>query len=309
MSIRAPPFQSAADGPRPSLAALRTLVTLAAHSSLTRAADALGDTVSAVSRQIAQLEASLGAQLLDRAVRPVMLSPVGRQYAVALQAAFEDIDRVTAELFMKQRPGTVTLTTYPLFAVKWLLPRLSAFHLAHPQVELTLRSTNRVVELKTGEADVAIRLGAGPWEGCELQALMSEEVVAVCAPALLRGRPRGADVLRALPLIVSERTGAQWRSWLARHRITGVRVAGSRVFDDPLAAVEAALAGGGVALTLRSLVARELSDRRLVEAAPTTENIRLVHHLVVRRDARDRPAVGQLIEWLEQQAAEARQSP
>ncbi|MFZ2305929.1 MAG: LysR substrate-binding domain-containing protein [Rhodoferax sp.] len=295
--------------PKPSLSALRTLVSVAVRGSLTSASDSLGVTISAVSRQMAQLETTLGAQLMDRSARPVKLSPVGRQYAEALIPAFQSIDRVTADMFMKQLPSTVTLTTYPLFAVKWLLPRLTGFHLAHPNIELALRSTNRVIELKTGEADVAIRLGAGRWDGSKSMKLMSERVVAVCAPKLLRGRRGSVELLRSLPLIVSDRAGGQWRSWLARHRITGVRVAGSQMFDDPLAALEAAILGGGVTLTLRSMVNAELADGRLIEVLPTTEVMRLDHYVVVRNEAQDRPAVGVLLDWLRLQAAVANTAP
>jgi LysR family glycine cleavage system transcriptional activator len=290
-------------GPRPSLTALRMLVTIAVRGSLTGASDSLGVTISAVSRQMALLETTLGAQLLDRSARPVKLSPVGQKYAEALMPGFQSIERVTADLFTKQLPTTVTLTTYPFFAVKWLLPRLANFHLAHPNVDLTLRSTNRVFELKTGEADVAIRLGSQRCEGCKTMKLKSEQVVAVCAPALLRDGRGSIDLLRSLPLIVTDRAGTQWRLWLAKQGIAGIRVAGGRMFDDPLAAVEAAIAGGGVSLTLRSLVETELACGRLVELRPTTSDIRLDHYLVVPQDRLDRPAVGQLVDWLKQQAS------
>ncbi len=75
------------------------------------------------------------------------------------------------------------------------------------------------------------------------------------------------------------------------------------MFDDPLAAVEAAIAGGGVSLTLRSLVETELVSGQLVELRPTTSDIRLDHYLVVPQDRLDRPAVGQLVDWLKQQAS------
>lgn len=289
--------------PKPSLTALRTLVTVAASGSLKSASDSLGVTLSAVSRQMTQLEGTLGAQLLDRKARPVRLSQVGKQYAEALMPNFQNIDHVTADLFVKQIPTTLSLTTYPLFAVKWLLPRLPAFQRKYPSVDLTLRSTNQVFDLKTGEADVAIRLGAGKWDGCVSMKLKSEQIVAVCAPSLIRGKRRGTELLRTLPLIVTERAGRYWRSWLAKQGIRGVQVKGSRVFDDPLAAVEAAINGGGVVLTLLSLVSSELADGRLVEVLPNFVDSRLDHYLVVRLEAQRRPVVGQLIEWLMQEAS------
>jgi LysR family glycine cleavage system transcriptional activator len=81
--------------PRPSLLALRTLVEVATSGSLTNAAESLGVTLSAVSRQVSQLETALGAQLLERGSRPVVLSPIGRRYADALKPAFEAVDRAT----------------------------------------------------------------------------------------------------------------------------------------------------------------------------------------------------------------------
>lgn len=290
--------------PRPSLLALRTLVEVAASGSLTKAAESLGVTTSAVSRQLSQLEAAMGAQLLVRSSRPVTLSPIGLRYAEALGPAFEVVDRATSELFVKQSPAKVTLTTYPLFAVKWLLPRLPALQAANLGVDLTLRSTNRVLELKTGEADIAVRLGRGSWPGCTSTMLMSDTVVAVCAPSLLGGRRRTAALFGTLPLIATERSGRQWRSWLTRNQISGVRMTGAVEFDDPLAAVEAAIAGAGVVLTLRSLVTADLRLGRLVEATTGHGDLRLDHFLVVRRDAQDRPAVAKLVEWLVHQAAQ-----
>ncbi len=284
---------------------LRALVAVSAHTSMTRAAEELGVTVSAVSHQLTALESVLGVQLIERDSRPVKLTPTAQHYAARLRPAFEQIQGITRELFSQQRPHQLTVTTYPLFGVKWLLPRLASFHSAHAGIELTLTSTNRVVDLRSGEADIAIRLGKQKWDGCEVIHLMSDRAVIACAPRLLNGKQRRGNLLKTIPLIVYERNGRLWKRWAKANQMEDLKSSSARLFDEPLAAVEAAVAGGGMVLTLRALIERELESGTLVEALPSVDTQDLDHCLVVRQDARERPAVQCFIDWAQREAGKS----
>lgn len=265
---------------------------------MTLAAEELGVTVSAISHQIAGLEKALGATLIERGSKPLRLTSIGMQYAERLRVPFELIHEATADLFVRQQPHQVRVTTYPLMAVKWLLPRLQSFRERHPHIDLSLTSTHRVVALQTGEADVAIRLGRGPWKDCTATRLMPDKVVVVCAPRLLRKGMSSRQVLETIPLIAWERGQAFWPRWLEANGFSAVPAVHGPLFDDPLGALEAAIAGAGLALTLRGLAEADIRAGRLTQALPSVSDLHLSHYVVMSVDAAMRPAVRTFVEWL-----------
>lgn len=284
--------------PRPSLAALRIFLTAAEHRSLAQAAMELNLTPSAVSHAIRGLERQLGASLIQRGTRPFALTSLGTQYVQRLGSAFAQIHEATETLFNHALPHQVTVTTYPLFAVKWLAPRLHSLYASEPNLDVTLISTNRMLDLKSGEADLAIRLDVKPSEGCRTTRFMEDQAAVVGAPALLRGRRRNVDLLRTLPLIATDKSARLWRRWLRHNGVSGADPSTFAVFDDALAATEAAVAGVGLTLTLRSLVEDDLRRGRLVEAVPSSTDLTVTQFLVVPEKSMDRPAVKTLMNWL-----------
>jgi LysR family transcriptional regulator, glycine cleavage system transcriptional activator len=284
--------------PKPPLSALKALVALSSNPSMNAAALELGVTVSAVSHQIAGLEKLLNAPLLHRAQRPVTLTPLGDRYAARLAPAFASIDRATSEIFSTRSPSQISITTYPLFTVRWLVPRLESFYIQHPSIELSLSSTNRVLDIQKGEVDLAIRVGKASWPRCEVVKLMSNEVIVVCAPKLLKKSWSGQTTLSKLRLIGGDINEQNWHHWMKLHRFDAAQVVFGPTFDDHLATLEAAVSGAGLTLMLRELILDDLAAGHLAEIPFGPSKLTIDHYLVINKESALRPAVRTFVEWL-----------
>ena len=252
----------------PPLNSLRTFEAAARHESFARAADELHVTAAAVSQQIRALEASVGVALFARGARSLSLTPAGREYAAAVGRALSDVRAATRALGRAERRGRITVTTFQSFATLWLLPRLADFRDRYPEIDVRLSVDTALVDPAAGQADIAIRFGAGDYPGCDVEVLLHDAVVPVCSPALLAGRslPRRAADLAAFPLVhhdglVRGERRLRWQDWLgdATQRCPSVHM------PDGFLVVHATLLGQGVALARRSLVADHLRDGRLVQ--------------------------------------------
>ncbi len=283
----------------PPLSAQRAFACLVKHGSMTAAAEALGVSVSAVSHQVTALERYLGAQLVERLGNRVQPTRLGAVYGARLVPAFDQLLDAGLGLFTRQEPHQLTVTTYPLFAVKWLLPRLHSFYRRHPGLELTLVSSNAVLDLDAGSIDVAIRLGPQKdWGRYQVESLMPDGSVVVCAPAFTKARPAGKKLLETAPLILNEPDGKTWRAWLKRQGIARVSLKGGQTCDDGLVAVDAAIAGAGLALTLRTLVEPDVQAGRLVMPFTDALETEFQHCLVMGAERRGRPATQKFIDWI-----------
>lgn len=182
----------------PPLDALRVFDAAARLASFAKAAEALHLTPSAVSHRMKALEAHLGIALFDRGVREVRLTAAGRRYAAAVAEALDGLREATRRIRGQQRNRPLTVSTSPLFALRWLLPRLPRFETANPGVVVHLVSTSALASFAEDGIDLAIRSGRGGWAGMAEHRLMPMNLTPVCAPALCRGRQplkRPADLV------------------------------------------------------------------------------------------------------------------
>jgi len=249
----------------PPLNALRAFEAAARHESFAGAAAELRVDHAAISRHVRSLEGRLGVTLFRRAKRGVELTPAGRQYLQAVSAAFDDIAAATDAL-ARPRHAQIRVSVEPAFAGKWLIHRLGRFHADHPDLDVVLDSTSRLVDLMRDEADLAIRYGQGGWPGLRQELLAASRLYPVGRPEL-RGRRRTAlqpEELRAFVLL-HEDDGHLWRRWFAAAGITDVNVSrGPRILETALA-IDAAIAGQGVALADDVLIAGDLAAGRLAK--------------------------------------------
>jgi LysR family glycine cleavage system transcriptional activator len=183
----------------------------------------------------------------------------------------DGFDRLAAAArLMTERggPRRVTVSAAPSFASKWLVPRLDRFQAGNPDVDVYVHADMALADFAAGEADLAVRFGPGGYEGLVSTLLMAERIVPVCAPALLTGEPAlrvPSDLARHTLLHddARDRDGPSWPMWL---RAAGTEVDGSRGprFNQSSLAIEAAVAGKGVALAKYALAEADLVAARLV---------------------------------------------
>src|SRR5258706_6976001 len=169
----------------PSLNALKAFEASARQESFTKAAQELCVTQGAVSHQVKALETELGVRLFRRERQRLVITDAGRAYLEVVRDAFDRLAMGTERLLQRQNAGTLTVTTSPNFAAKWLVHRLGHFSEAHPGINLRVSASIQHVDFAREDIDLAIRHGDGQWPGLHLARLCAEELFPVCSPKLL----------------------------------------------------------------------------------------------------------------------------
>lgn len=242
----------------PPLTALRAFEAAARHLSFKHAANELSLTPTAISHQVRQLEEHLGVRLFVRGTRRVDLTPAGHSLFPALRDGFDAMARAVQSVRPGSQPRAIVLSTTMAFASRWLLQRLARFATAQPDIALHLHTSDAPVDLQGGVAQLAIRYGPGRTPGLHYEPLLASRFAPVCSPAL---QMRSPDDLARLPLIGFDwfhRDAAtpDWPLWFERAGCAPI--ARQLQFSDEVHAIQAAIAGQGVALINLSLVAEEL---------------------------------------------------
>src|ERR1700676_5138159 len=187
----------------PPLNALRSFDAAARHQSFTRAAEELCVTQGAVSHSVKALEIELGLHLFKRGRNGLIITDAGRDYLAVVRDVFERLEVGTDRLLPRQRSGTITVSTSPDFAAKWLVSRLGRFAEAYPEIELKLAALMHRVNFAAEDVDPATRHGDGQWPELDAVNLCAEELFPVCSPLLMTnggGLHEPEDVLR-FPLL------------------------------------------------------------------------------------------------------------
>ncbi|AWK87252.1 transcriptional regulator GcvA [Azospirillum thermophilum] len=286
----------------PPLNALRTFEAAARHLSFTRAAEELHVTQAAVSHQIKALEEWLGMPLFRRMNRALVLTEAGQAYLAPVAESLDTLAQATDRLFRKDGSGALTISTMPSFAAKWLVLRLPRFQAEHPELDVRLQSTAQLVDFTRQDVDVAIRFGRGDWPGLKAERLLTEEVFAVCSPALRDGDPpiRRPEDLRHHTLLHDDYR-ISWAIWCEAAGV-GMDVTRGVRFDDSSLTLQAAITGGGVALARGALVADDLAAGRLVRLFDIALPGDLAYWLVAPPHYFQRPKVRVFRDWLFREA-------
>jgi LysR family transcriptional regulator, glycine cleavage system transcriptional activator len=297
------------------LAALRGFEAAARQLSFTVAAQELNLTQSSISRQIAALERQVGKALFVRKTRALVLTAAGVQLQQAVRQSLTAIDRSVDEIRGVGSAHRVTLSTYASFASLWLVPRLGAFQRQHPDIEIRLDASDRVVDMQAEEVDVAIRWipHAKMTPGATL--LVDDVIAPAVSPRLLQATPLRAPAdLARWPLLDldSSVAGAQrlnWSTWF-EHVGAGVvePMAGRLLFSFVDQAVQAAVRGQGVALVRSPFLQDCVASGDLVMPFPQLRMPAGYRHvLVVNPSGARRPHVEAFLGWLGEQFQQAPQ--
>lgn len=250
----------------PSLAAIRAFEAAARRGSFTLAAEELGTTQSSVSHHIRVLEDQIGHALFVRKNRAVELTSAGSELAPVLGQLFDSMADAFARLD-EERRTVLSITAPASLAPGWILPRLAAFQLRYPQIEVRFETARELIELERNGYDAGIRSGDGVWPGLHSHKLLPFQLTPLCSPAFIErfGRLESAEDLLRVPVI--ETSDPYWAVWLAQGGATRLDLAGkpSLKLRSRNLSAEAALRGQGIALLSPILYADELKAGRLVQ--------------------------------------------
>lgn len=282
--MRLPPFSS-----------LVALEAAARHRSYSRAAAELFVTHGAVSQQVRKLEEELGVQLFARRGNLMEPTPTGAALAARVTEAMGSL-REGVESARRAASGPIVVSTGTAFATRWLVTLLARLTAETGELDLTIRVEDRLSDLSTDGADVALRFGEGPWPGTDSVRLIDEVVFPVCSPALLARHPiaRPEDLLGA-PLL--RHTDLPWSLWLRAMGVDATVLQPALGFDNSAMMLDAAAQGLGFALTRSGYAKRDLEDGRLVRPLPGQIEVETGHNFVWRPENPKLHRILKLRDW------------
>jgi DNA-binding transcriptional LysR family regulator len=248
----------------PPMGAIHAFVVAAATENFSAAGAQLGLSQSAISRQIAVIEAMAGTVLFERRGRRVVLNAAGRQVHAALVPA---IDQIAGAMRSVRAHGSeLTIATLPGFGMRWLAPRLPQLSARHPDLIVNLSARIDPFDLARAGFDAAIHFGAPDWPDAEHHFLFEEEQAAVAAPgwAAAHGLARPEQVVD-MPLLFQSLRLSAWNDWLDSQGVHHAARLGGARFDQFMMVAQAAAAGAGLALIPAFLIEPELAAGTLVE--------------------------------------------
>lgn len=292
----------------PPLTALTAFEAAARLSSFTRAADELGVTQAAVSRQIHLLEDHLGFPLFARLHRRIELTEKGRALSSAAADAFDIISTSVAELTREGQADQLTISATVAFSHFWLLPRISEFSRQFPKINLRIVTQDTMPNIESGELDVAIRFGSGMWGDGQAELLFDDEIFPICSPSYAHAAARISSPgdLVEYPLIsndVDDPTWTGWTEWLAAFSVKAPKkILGLRC-SFYTEAIYAALNGQGIALGWKRLVDDLLAQGRLTRLTDATVKTRNAYFVVLPKRRKPKEAANEFLGWLRVEAS------
>lgn len=231
----------------------------ARHGSLTLAAKELGRTQSAISQQVKALEEQLGLALFVRRPREVALTSAGKMLAKSVRTSIEELEATVTDLSRRNDPHILRLTTYQSFAIHWLIPRLPAFNLKHPEIDVRIDAADQKYDLRTEDIDMAIRVGVAP-AGATI--LLPETFLPLYAPSIAGGGSiKIADAVQHRLLV--HLSAKLWDEWF---ELNGLNIQHPEIatgYSHSGLLVQAAIAGGGIALAPPVIAADSVYSGRL----------------------------------------------
>ena len=292
----------------PPLNALRAFESAGRHLSFTKAAAELNVTPAAISHQVKTLEELLEVPLFRRLTRALRLTDAGQAALPTLSLGFDKLAQGVEQMHAHCESGMLTISVSPSFGAMWLVPRLEHFRSRHPDIEIRIDGTDRLVDLARDNADVALRYGPGGYNGVRIDRLFSLVNTPVCSPALLSGEhPLGQpDDLRHHTLLHVDWKDAEpsWRMWLLAAGLHDIDPTRGPQFSMENMAVQAALDGHGVALIGDILVADNLAAGRLVRPFDSSLSTPLTfsYYLLSAKDSAEQPKIAAFRDWLLEEA-------
>lgn len=292
----------------PPLNALRAFESAARHLSFTKAAEELNVTPGAISHQVKTLEELLDVPLFRRLTRALRLTEAGQAALPALSQGFDKLAEGIEQMRAHCESGVLTISVSPSFGAMWLMPRLEHFRIQHPDIEIRIDGTDRLVNLARDAADVALRYGPGGYSGVRVDRLFGHLNTPVCSPALLSGEHplRRPEDLRHHTLLHIDWNNAEasWRMWLLAAGLHDINPTRGPHFSMEAMAVQAALDGQGVALVGDILVTDDLAAGRLVRPFDLTLSTPLTfsYYLLSMKDSTEQPKIKAFRDWLLEEA-------
>lgn len=292
------------------LNALRAFDAAARHMSFKLAADDLSVTPAAISQQIRSLEDFLGVDLFRRTNRSLVLTEAAQLSLLPLKEGFERLEEAVDIIAGSKSSTVLKVSVSPSFASKWLVPRLASYYEHRPDAIVKISATMQVTDFKAEDTDVAIRYGRGNYDGLESEELLRETLFPVCAPGLFDGEAATPCAVLKHTLIhddssIEDESAPNWTMWLKAAGVTAPDGMPAIHFNNNALAIEAAVAGRGVALARSAIAEEDIKAGRLIKPFGEAVPVNFAHHIVYPKDKIKNERVQGFIEWLREETSKA----
>lgn len=271
----------------PPLNSLRAFEAAARHMSFSKAANELNVTPGAISQQIKLLESFLSLTLFRRLNRQILLTESGQILLPKLSEAFDMLGNAIQSINTYDENEPLTITAPPAFISKWLIPKLCDFNQIHPEIDVRIDSSTRVIDFEHEKMDVGIRFSLEQDKSLDSSHLLSLEVIAVCSPDLVNNEPalhQPSDLVHHTLLNyggpMEDNTWPDWTMWLSTMEIEGVDPSHAILFNQSEMMLQAAIEGQGVALTSSVVAENDIQTGRLVQPFKHSMPIHFSYFLV-----------------------------
>lgn len=289
----------------PPLNALRAFETAARHLSFSKGAEELNVTPGAISQQIKLLEDYLDIRLFIRLNRQIVLTEAGQILLPKLVQAFKTMTEAVESVHSYDKNEPLTISAPPSFVAKWLIPRLNLFNKIHPEIDVRIDSSTRLVDFEHENIDIGIRFSQQKDPALDSTHLMSLEVIPVCSPELVtqgRGLRKPADLKHQTLLHYEvgkdEQSWPDWTMWLATMQIDNIDTSRGISFNQPDMLIQAAIESQGIALVATVFTEKDIQQGRLVRAFDLTMPIRFSYYLVTSLHKARRKKVLAFKKWI-----------
>ncbi len=304
----------------PSLNSLRIFEAVARLLSYTAAAEELQVTTSAISHRIKALEQQLGTTLIDRRSQRIALTPIGKQYAAHIAESLAIVASATHTLLRAKGAHTLKISSSPMLASRWLLPRLNHFMSEFPDIHVELSAVNNAEHFTKVAFDVGLRYLRTIPTGLHSAPLGRNHIFPICNPSLTKGphalripadlknhtliEARGM-LIESRGVIDDEEIQGTWRGWLQAAGHPKLKAKSELFLSPRWLMVHQAIQGGGVGLGRGLPISDDLAHKRLIipfgPAIPLTTNF----HMVCKEDSANNPEISLFRDWV---VAEAEKS-
>jgi LysR family glycine cleavage system transcriptional activator len=298
----------------PSLKSLQAFESAGRRLSFTLAAQELNVTPGAISQQIRQLEEFLGITLFKRLNRAIVLTDAGQLFLPLISQGFGHFHEAVTRLRQRGDDGPLTITSAPSFVSKWLIPRLSSFKRLHPEIDVRIDTSDRLVDFSREDIDVGIRFGDGVYPELDTVFLFAFDLIPVCSPELLRGKHQLREVsdLKYFTLLHSNHDELDpgwpdWAMWLKVVEADDVDSSHGIYFNQSDQLFQAALDGQGVALLANVMAEPEVVAGRLVQPFSARLPVKLNYHVVTSPHKAGIAKVAAFRQWILDESAYLRE--
>ncbi len=288
----------------PPLNSLRAFESAGRLLSFSKAAEELNVTPGAISQQIRSLEGFLDTRLFKRRNRLIVLTDEGQLCLPLVSEGFASLTEAIEAVRKFGRNDPLTITSAPSFISKWLIPRLDKFKALHPDIDVRIDASSRLVDFVNEDIDVGVRFGDGEYPELESRYLFSFELIPVCSPKLVNKKKlSNISDIKDHTLLHSDYdeedpSWPDWAMWLATAGVTDVDSSHGIYFNQADMLLEAAIEGQGIGLVGEVLAASDIAEGRLIQPFETRLPVRLCYHLVSSRQKARAAKVVAFREWI-----------